>query len=87
MAFLATLVTTTWTLIGNNTATITFQNIGSMPAYVTATATNSTPADSVGMLYNPGFGELRIAASDLTASGGQYIWAKTVSGTTLFSVE
>ena len=70
----------TWTLIGNNVATITFQNAGQQQIYVAVTATNVAPTYTVGLLYDLFQGELKIATTALTNVSGQYVWARPVSG-------
>ena len=81
MAFSKTaLPASTWTLIGNNLSTITFQNVGQQQIYVAVTATNVAPTYTVGLLYDVFQGELKIATSALTNVSGGYVWARPVSG-------
>lgn len=70
----------TWTLIGNNVTAITFQNVGQQQIYINVTASNSAPADTVGLVYDLFQGELKIASSALTNVSGNYIWARPVTG-------
>lgn len=82
MAFAKTVLpTNTWTLIGNNVATITFQNSGQQQIYVAVTATNVAPTYTVGLLYDVFQGELKVATTALTNVSGQYVWARPVTGT------
>lgn len=70
----------TWTLIGNNIATITFQNVGQQQIYVDVTTTSVAPTTTVGLLYDTFQGELKIATTALTNTSGAYVWARPVTG-------
>jgi hypothetical protein len=69
----------TWTLIGNNVATITFQNIGQQQIYINTTTTNVVPTSPIGLVYDVWQGELKVTSSSLTVVGGNYVWAKTIT--------
>jgi hypothetical protein len=71
----------TWTLIGNNVATITFQNIGQQQIYINTTTTNVAPTSTIGLVYDIWQGELKVSTTTLTVVGGTYIWAKAITGT------
>lgn len=78
----------TWTLIGNNVSSITFQNIGQFPAYVNFSANTSPPVASVGLVYDMYQKELKKTVTDMTyLSTPNYVWAKAVSASTSFAVE
>jgi hypothetical protein len=70
----------TWTLIGNNIATITFQNVGQQQIYINTTTTNTAPTSDLGLVYDLWQGEFKVSTSSLTVVGGTYIWAKTITG-------
>jgi hypothetical protein len=76
----------TWTLIGNNVATITFQNVGQQQIYISTTTTNVAPTSMLGLVYDLWQGEFKVSTTSLTVTGGTYVWAKTVSGTSGGSV-
>ena len=69
------LPSSTWTLIGNNLSTITFQNVGQQQIYINITSTNTAPTESVGFVYDIWQGESSI---NLTATG-RYVWARSIA--------
>jgi len=77
---------TEWVQLTDADATeITFQNIGSESMYVTGTnGTGEPAADALGLLYQPGQGEMKVALADLFpgVSGANRLWAKAEYQTT-----
>ena len=69
-----------WTLIGNNVTKITFENIGQPQIWINVTATNTAPTETVGLAYDCFNGEILVDPKTLTISAGQYVWARTFTG-------
>lgn len=70
-----------WTLIGNNVTTISYQNVGQQQMYIQVTMTNAAPTNTIGLVYDLFQGELKITPANLSIAGGTYVWARTVTGT------
>ncbi len=78
----------TWTLIGDNVSSMTFQNVGQYGFYVNFNSSNSVPSESVGLVYGPWQGELKKTITDLTyKSTPTYVFAKAISKTASVVVE
>lgn len=76
-----TLTSNTWSLIGNNVTSITFQCISQNPIYIGIT-TNLVGLTSTapGLVYNRLEGELKRPLTDLTyLSSPAYVWARSIS--------
>jgi len=60
-------ITTEWTQLTTANATaITFQNLNAATVYVQATVGATPPAaNTVGLMYGPGMGEIAVPLSDL----------------------
>ena len=72
-----------WTKIGDNIATITFQNLGGNAMYVEFTAADSAPTSTFGTIYNRFEGEMKKSLTDLTfVTSPAYVWARSLSGQT-----
>ena len=72
-----------WTKIGDNVATITFQNLGANAMYIEFTATDSAPTSTFGTIYNRFEGEMKKSLTDLTfVTSPAYVWARSLSGQT-----
>jgi len=72
-----------WTKIGDNVATITFQNLGANALYVEFTATNTAPTSTFGTIYNRFEGEMKKSLTDLTfTSSPAYVWVRSLTGQT-----
>lgn len=72
-----------WTKIGDNVATITFQNLGANAMYVEFTAADTAPTSTFGTIYNRFEGEMKKSLTDLTfTSSPAYVWVRALSGQT-----
>ena len=72
-----------WSLIGNNVAIFSFQVIGQNSAYINVTTANTAPSETLGIIYENGFGELRIDPATISSTGvGTYVWARSITSTT-----
>ena len=69
-------VTKEWLLIGNNVSSITFQNITQNPVYVTATSTNTPPANND---YGIVFELYQGYRGPIPDNGNKFIWVKSIS--------
>jgi hypothetical protein len=78
----------TWTLIGSNVSSITFQNVSQFGVYINFTSTDDAPLDEVGLVYGPWQGELKKTLTDMTiVSFPSYVWAKSITKDTRVIVE
>ena len=69
-----------WTLIGNNVATITFQNASQYPMYVNFNSSNTAPTEEVGLVYAPWQGELKKDVTELTyKTTPNWVYSRSVS--------
>tara|TARA_R100000742_G_C4275344_1_gene95760 strand:- start:410 stop:685 length:276 start_codon:yes stop_codon:yes gene_type:complete len=72
-----------WTKIGDNVATITFQNLGANALYVEFTAADTAPTSTFGTIYNRFEGEMKKSLTDLTfTSSPAYVWVRSLTGQT-----
>jgi len=77
-----------WTLIGDNVTDITFQNVSQWPFYVNFNSSNTSPTDTVGLVYGPWQGELKKDVTEMTyTTSPNYVFAKAISKTTSVVVE
>jgi len=82
------LVDSEWTLIGDNVASITFQNVSQFPIYVNFSASNTAPVEAVGLVYTSWQKEVKKTVTDLTyTSTPNYVYAKAMSGRSSVLVE
>ena len=70
-----------WTKIGNNVSSISFQNQSATPFMVIITATDVAPnLTDVGMVYSRYEGELKKLLTDLTyVSNPAFVWVRSIT--------
>jgi len=70
-----------WTKIGDNVTTITFQNQSDTPILIELTAADTAPAlNTPGLVYDRFEGELKKSLADMTyVSSPAYVWARSMT--------
>jgi hypothetical protein len=77
-----------WTLIGNNVSSITFQNVDQWPCYINFNSSATVPVEEIGLVYGPYQGELKKNLTDLTFKATPtHVFARAISRSVTITTE